>query len=85
MNAEGWYLDPYEVHGERWFSDGKPTALVRDGGQESHDDPPPGPVPGPLVEPPERQTHGDDLKRAGEFEKPEPTIFGYDELVPGNE
>ena len=29
MNAEGWYVDPYGLHGARWFSDGTPTALVR--------------------------------------------------------
>lgn len=40
VNAEGWYIDPFEKHSERWFSDGRPTNLVRDGEIESHDDPP---------------------------------------------
>ncbi len=50
--AEGWYEDPYGLHGHRWFSDGVPTGLVKDGGVESTDPPPDGAVPGPLV--PER-------------------------------
>jgi hypothetical protein len=40
MEAEGWYLDPYELHGERWYSNGTATALVRDSHVESHDPPP---------------------------------------------
>ena len=40
MRAQGWHRDPYGVHGERWFSDGKPTRLVRDEGVESYDAPP---------------------------------------------
>jgi len=35
MAEEGWYSDPYRLHEHRWFSDGKPTALVRDGGKTS--------------------------------------------------
>ena len=38
---EGWYRDPFGKHVARWFSDGTPTALVRDaGGITSQDDPP---------------------------------------------
>ena len=37
MEAEGWYHDPYERHEERWYSNGKPTALVRDAHVESKD------------------------------------------------
>ena len=86
MSAEGWYVDPYGVHGERWFSAGNPTSLVRDEGVESHDEPPPGPVPGPLVDVPEPASDGpDDLKRAGEFDKPDPTVFGFDFLLPQDE
>lgn len=48
MNAEGWYLDPYGLHDERWFSDGSPTALVRDGRTVSQDTPP---TASPPVEP----------------------------------
>ena len=38
--AQGWYVDPYGWHQARWFSDGTPTALVRDDGRESTDPPP---------------------------------------------
>ncbi len=38
---QGWHPDPYERHDDRWFSDGKPTRLVRDQGSESYDEPPP--------------------------------------------
>jgi hypothetical protein len=37
---EGWYTDPFGRHEARWLSAGAPTALVRDGAHESHDDPP---------------------------------------------
>jgi hypothetical protein len=40
MNAEGWYHDPFGSHEARWFSDGHPTQLVRDGDIEAHDPPP---------------------------------------------
>ena len=40
MEAEGWYVDPFGSHEARWISDGRPTALVRDGHVESHDPPP---------------------------------------------
>ena len=41
MGAQGWYHDPYGIHGDRWFSEGRPTRLVRDMDVESYDDPPP--------------------------------------------
>jgi hypothetical protein len=66
MEAEGWYHDPYERHEARWFSDGTPTDLVRDGEQVAHDAPPPDPVQSPLV-PWDGDTTGqvgDDLRRA---------------------
>jgi hypothetical protein len=37
-SAEGWYLDPYGVHEQRWISEGRPSNLVRDGDQESKDE-----------------------------------------------
>jgi hypothetical protein len=40
MRVQGWYPDPYGRHDDRWFSDGKPTRLVRDQGSESYDEPP---------------------------------------------
>jgi hypothetical protein len=49
MNAEGWYVDPFGEHDERWFSDGHPTSLVRDGAVESRDEPPSDEVTEPLV------------------------------------
>jgi hypothetical protein len=38
--AEGWYTDPFGRHEARWMSDGSPTKLVRDGDEESYEDPP---------------------------------------------
>ena len=38
--AQNWCIDPYGVHEARWFSQGNPTALVRDGGVEAQDPPP---------------------------------------------
>ena len=46
--AEGWYVDPYGVHEDRWMSAGRPTNLVRDGSIEAEDGPPAGAVPVPL-------------------------------------
>jgi hypothetical protein len=69
MAAEGWYLDPYDRHQQRWFSDGAPTALVRDGTVEAQDDPP-GPLPHDPEEVPEQisLTGGSDLRRADSAE-----------------
>jgi hypothetical protein len=65
MNAEGWYIDPFGHHEARWFSDGIPTALVRDGGAESQDQPPNTPITGELERLPEAPPSGGrDLKRA---------------------
>jgi hypothetical protein len=71
VHEEGWYQDPYGLHEARWFSDGQPTKLVRDGSEESYDEPPNEP-------PPERPKpiettqaqHGDDLHRADETSSP---------------
>jgi len=38
MEAEGWSVDPFGAHQDRWFSGGQPTALDRDDGSEGHDD-----------------------------------------------
>jgi hypothetical protein len=65
MPAEGWYRDRFELHSDRWFSNGRPTALVRDGHQEGQDAPPDETFPGPLVEAiTPTGVKGDDLKRA---------------------
>jgi hypothetical protein len=50
MADEGWYVDPYGVHEARWISDGRPTALVRDGTVEAQDPPPDTSYPGHLEE-----------------------------------
>jgi hypothetical protein len=39
-DQEGWFTDPFGRHEARWLSNGAPTKLVRDGGDESYDDPP---------------------------------------------
>jgi hypothetical protein len=69
VKAEGWYQDPYGVHKDRWYSDGNPTALVRDAGVESSDPPPAdGPVDDQLVRSvPDKPSPGPvDLRREGE-------------------
>ena len=70
MHAEGWYRDPYGLHGDRWFSDGRPTSLVRDQGIESRDEPPPQEAQLPLVPATEiAASDGRDLLRADEAER----------------
>jgi hypothetical protein len=71
MKVEGWYVDPFGAHEARWFSDGVPTILVRDGGEESHDEPPGMTYEGSL-RPIEGGGDGnaDDLRRAESAEKP---------------
>lgn len=65
VQAQGWYRDPYSVHEDRYFSDGQPTKLVRDGGVDGYDPPPPGPPEAELVAVPDSQpSDGDDLRRA---------------------
>ncbi len=70
--AQGWYRDPYHLHEDRYFSAGKPTKLVRDGGRESHDDPPDQPyAAADLVRTPEGEDDfsGRDLIRADAAER----------------
>ena len=70
MRAEGWYRDPFGAHQDRWFSDGRPTELVRDATGESHDPPPSSTYDGPLEEVPEPEVgDGSDLLRADAAEK----------------
>jgi hypothetical protein len=35
VQAEGWYRDPYEIHDDRWFSDGRPTRLSPASGESA--------------------------------------------------
>jgi len=37
---QGWGDDPFGLHEHRYFSAGRPTKLVRDGGVEAYDEPP---------------------------------------------
>ena len=65
MKAQGWYRDPYGLHEDRYFSDGQPTKLVRDGSVECYDPPPPGAPDRELVEvTPSESGDGLDLRRA---------------------
>jgi hypothetical protein len=69
MHAEGWYRDPYGLHGDRWYPDGRPTSLVRDKGVESHDEPPQGEPLLPLEAVAESgESYGRDLLRADDAE-----------------
>lgn len=70
--AQGWYRDPYGQHEDRYFSAGQPTKLVRDGGQESCQEPPDQPYdPAELVRAVSEADggfDGSDLRRADEAE-----------------
>lgn len=68
---EGWYTDPYARHEARWMSQGKPTALVRDGKVEGHDPAPDGPfkVSPVRVEGHANASNGADLRRADDAER----------------
>lgn len=69
QQAEGWYLDPYQIHHDRWMSAGRPTKLVRDGQTESYDAPPDLPLPAVLVHADsadDEPATGSDLRRADE-------------------
>lgn len=71
-SAEGWYKDPYGEHETRWFSDGTPTALVRDGSVESRDEPPERPFVGPLERPePSHAATASDMRRADDASQPD--------------
>jgi hypothetical protein len=37
VGVTGWYQDPAGLHDARWWSDGVPSALTRDGAVESND------------------------------------------------
>jgi hypothetical protein len=66
QREEGWFEDPYELHEDRWFSNGEPTKLVRDSGIESYDAVPSSAVPTGALVPSrsERATGAGDLRRA---------------------
>ena len=66
--AQGWYRDPYGLHEDRYFSQGLPTKLVRDGEREAYDLPPDQPLPEadlvPAEQPGGEAPDGSDLLRA---------------------
>jgi len=65
VKAQGWFRDPYHIHEDRYFSDGHPPKLVRDGDAECFDPPPPGPPDETLVEVGRSESSdGSDLRRA---------------------
>ncbi len=75
MTAEGWYVDPFGAHEARWFSDGHPTILVRDGAIESRDELPDTEFGLPLVPVANADAEdGTDLLRADSAESP--TVTG---------
>jgi hypothetical protein len=47
---QGWLTDPFQLHEQRYFADGQPTGLVRDGDAEGYDEPPPGAAGAPAGE-----------------------------------
>jgi len=79
LAAEGWYLDPYGVHEQRWMSDGRPTSLVRDAAVVAEDEPPQRPPPEPFVPAPVVEgTLGTGLRRADDADKgPSPDLGSY--------
>lgn len=76
-DAEGWYLDPFGLHEQRWFSAGKPSRLVRDGLVEANDPPPARPIDGPLTPAPTvgAPASASDLRRADEAESGDPNAY----------
>ena len=68
--SDGWYLDPFRHHHDRYFTDGRPTDLVRDGQRESFDPPPELLLSSPLVPVPvsHRARSPRDLRRADDNE-----------------
>jgi hypothetical protein len=86
-DAEGWFIDPFGRHEQRWISDGRPTTLVRDGGVEGHDDPPDRRVHGEMVRAPFSGigTPADVLRADDQDLQPLPTRKDFmDALLDGN-
>ncbi len=83
QTAEGWYLDPFGIHEQRWMSGGRPTALVRDDGAEGSDEPPDRPLPNPLVRAPVAASAlGADLRRADDVDTgPSPDLGSYSDVA----
>jgi hypothetical protein len=64
VTAQGWYRDPYGTHEYRYYSDGQPTKLVRDGRADSYDPPPCEPPGAELDEEPAFSCSDGDQRRA---------------------
>jgi hypothetical protein len=79
----GWYLDPYGVHEQRWISAGRPTALVRDDGRESKDEPPDRPPTLPFIAAPVDDSLGwRDTLRADDLNRqPSPDLGSYSQAA----
>jgi len=91
MDYQGWYVDPFGRHEARWFSDGSPTALVRDGTTEANDDPPSQNFEGVLTRPVGTSpVNGADLRRSDGDDEPFDPAAGprlafdvFDQTAPG--
>lgn len=83
QTIEGWYLDPYGLHEQRWMSGGKPTSLVRDAGTEANDVPPDKPPSNPLVRAPVvASALGRDFRRADDADTgPSPSLGSYADVA----
>ena len=83
--AQGWYQDPYAIHKHRYFSAGLPTKLVRDGGHESYDPPPDGPLPDGELIPAVGSTEevvGAEAEQSALSERMQRAVFDYfDRLI----
>ncbi len=82
MKAVGWYQDPYKRHEARWFSEGTPTELVRDGHRVAHDVPPSDPPQGPLVlwDEPTIDHDGRNLRRADALQEGEHDVSRSEQI-----
>ncbi len=78
--AQGWYLDPYGVHEQRWISQGRPSNLVRDGRIEAKDPPPDGPANRPFIKvtgDPRSMTSRDMIRADGDKDAVSPDLGSY--------
>jgi hypothetical protein len=75
--AQGWYVDPFGRHELRWFSEGAPTALVRDGGTDGEDPPPQPTWDGALQHPPEVAAVDETLRAGVDPELADPDEAGH--------
>lgn len=83
----GWRVDPWLRHEARYFSDGQPTDLVKDGPAESRDPPPSATEPLVLDPPPATLSHADETPehvfQGANFERRWGGSLGYDRQIDG--